>query len=227
MKFLQIWFAGLVIFSLLAGCSLPIGPQVIATPEVAATPIPPSATILPSITPIPLPTQRPTFTLFPTITRAASFTPFPSLTPLAPDKLATLQAIVTKNIAEGKPGGPPRPWRCHLDSQYPKLTPIEVMRPREEFTAIWRLVNTGKVQWGTRDVAFFHVKGTKLQFANYEPKFIPYVVNVDDQLNLHVPMKAPREEGVYSAVWGLRSRSTREFFCNVFIVIIVEEGEKK
>lgn len=225
MKSLKVCFAGLVTLFLLGGCNLAIGQP--APP----TPIPPTATPthtqVPSITPIPAPTQRATFTLFPTITRGPSVTVIPGATPIPLDELGTLQAKVTEAIASGMPGGPPRTWRCFLDSQYPSLNPIEVMRPRQEFTAIWRVTNKGKTQWRTDDVAFFNVSGTQLQFKNYKTKFIPYVVNVDDQLNLHVDMKAPAEEGVYSAIWGLRSRTTKQFFCNLFIVIIVQAKEKK
>lgn len=225
MKSLKACFAGSIILFLLGGCNLAIGqpPQPTPIPTTAT----PTHTQAPSITPIPAPTQRATFTMFPTITRAPSLTAIAPDTPLPLNEVETIQAKVTEAIASGMPGGPPRAWRCFLDSQYPTLDPIQVMRPRQEFTAIWRVINAGKTQWGTRDVAFFHVSGTALQFKNYREKFIPYVVNVDDQLNLHVDMKAPKDEGVYSAVWSLRSRTTKEFFCTVYIVIIVQSREKQ
>lgn len=217
MKSLQILFAGLIIFSLVAGCTL--GPNRSATPTPT---IPPTFTVTPSITPIPSPSRRATFVPIPTTTRGPSVTPMPLLSPIPPDQVLTIQALVTQSRRFVNKMGP---FQCKMLSQYPEE--LTVFRPKEEFMAIWRFINAGEVQWGTRDVAYFYISGTKFHTAKYKEQFIPYVVNIKDQLNLHVPMRAPAEPGVYFAIWGLRSQGIKRFFCTFSISILVEIKEKK
>jgi hypothetical protein len=71
------------------------------------------------------------------------------------------------------------------------------------------------------------MSGTKLQTQKYKEEFVPYIVNVKDQLNLHVPMRAPAEPGVYFTIWGLRSKAMKKFFCTFSISILVEVRPKK
>ena len=218
MKALQICFALLVVFSLLASCNLRNDQSTtIQTP----TPLAPTITVSPSITPIPAPTQRATITPFPVSTRIPSLTPPPVLTPIPSDQLEIIQAQVTKAKHLTAFG----PYQCKILSTYPEE--LEVFRPREEFGGIWRLLNVGKASWTTDDIAYFYISGTKFQTRKYKEDFIPYVVNVKDQLNLHVPMRAPAEPGVYFTIWGLRIKSLKQFFCTFSLTIEVAEKKKK
>jgi hypothetical protein len=213
MKFPRMCFAALVVLSLLTGCNLGTSPISLQSPTPVVTS---TITKEPSITPIPLPTRRATFELFPTITRGPSVTPMPLFTPIPANVLLTIQAQVT----EARSGGAAtQPYQCKVLSSYPE--PGAILAPKEEFKAIWRIVNTGRSSWTTNNVAFFYRWGTKFQPKTYREDFIPYVVNVKDQINLQVPMHAPKEPGLYSAVWGLRSKSTKTFFCNLSIIIQV------
>jgi hypothetical protein len=214
MKFPRMCFAALVVLSLLTGCNLGAGPSnnlPTSTPVLTST-----RTTEPSITPIPLPTRRATFELFPTVTLGPSVTPIPLLTPIPTNILLTIQALITEARLGG---GATQPFQCKILSGDPE--PGAIFYPKQTFQAIWRVVNTGLNSWTTNDVALFYRWGTKLQPKTYREDFIPYVVNVKDQLNLHVPMHAPVEPGIYSAVWGLRSKSRKMFFCNLSIIIQV------
>jgi len=214
MKSSRMCFAALVVLILLAGCNLRPGPSdnlQTSTPALTST-----RTTEPSITPIPLPTSRATFALFPTVTRGPSVTPIPLFTPIPGNILLTIQAKVT----DARPGNDqPLPFQCKILSSEPE--PGAVFYPKEGFLAIWRVVNTGLSNWTIHDVAFFYRWGTRFESKTYREDFIPYVVNVKDQLNLHVPMQAPVEPGLYSAVWGLRSKGTQHFFCNLSVFIQV------
>ncbi len=215
MKFLQMSFAGLVVLFLLAGCNLRTGQLVNLPTSTLTTTLTP--TITPSFTPQPSPTRRATLIVFLTATRGPSVTPMPVITPIPSDIVLTIQAKVTE-VPRGS--GARGPFSCKFLSAYPE--PGAVFRPKEGFEAIWRVKNDGSENWTIRDVAFFHISGTYFQYKTYKENFIPYVVNVKDQLNLHVPMHAPVEEGLYSAVWGLRSRTTKQFFCNLSVIILVK-----
>ena len=218
MKSLKICFAGLVVLFLLAGCNLG---DLSNNPQTPMAPVAtPTITIEPSITPIPQPTRRATFELFPTITRGPSITPMPLFTPIPADIVLTIQALVT----EARRGDGSAPLQCRVLSSYPE--PGAIFRPKEGFKAIWRVINNGLSNWTIGDTAFFYRWGTKFQPKTYREDFIPYVVNVKDQLNLQVQMHAPVEPGLYSAVWGLRSKSSRKFFCNLSIIIQVVPRDK-
>jgi len=224
MKSLQICFAGLAVLFLAGGCGPRTGPipasnlqkttATVAAPMVAAPTNPPR----PTVTPFPAPTQRatsvkPTTSITePLITSIPSITPISSITPLP---TATMFSIQTKPTS-----GPPKPLQCHLISTSPELG--QIIKPMKDFQGIWRLYNVGTLPWHDDDIALFFVSGHKFQSSKYEEDFIPYVANPGDQLNLHVPMKAPKEPGLYSAIWGLRSKTTRQFFCIFSIFVQVQ-----
>lgn len=220
MKSMRICFAGLVVFFLLASCNLRTG-QLVDLPTSTITTTP-TMTVPPSTTPLPTPTRRATFVTFLTATRGPSVTPMPVISPIPSDIVLTIQAKITE--APRGNGLPTGPFTCKFLSAYPD--PGAVLRPKEGFEAIWRVRNVGKLNWTTHDVAFFHISGENFEYKTYKEDFIPYVVNVKDQLNLHVPMHAPRAEGLYSAVWGLRSKTTKQFFCTLSIIIQVVAPKK-
>lgn len=113
------------------------------------------------------------------------------------------------------------PYQCNLLSVEPKE--LEIVRPKKDFTGIFRIYNNGKVGWSTGDIAYFYINGSRFQTGKYKEEFIPYVVNPKEQLNLRIPMRAPAEEGVYFTIWGLRIKSQKRFFCTFSISITVEE----
>ncbi len=217
MKAIKIYLAGLILLIFLASCSL--RPSQLG--QRATTPLPdtptPTLTSIPSITPIPQPTRRATFVPIPSSTRGPSITPHPTITPLSPDQLLAIQAEITKSRYNTGLG----PYQCKIISTEPEE--LEVIRPREEFPGIWRILNKGKAAWVTDDIAYFYISGTRFQTTKYKESFIPYIVNPKDQLNLRVPMRAPAEPGIYFAIWGLRIKSEAQFFCTFAITITVEE----
>jgi hypothetical protein len=141
------------------------------------------------------------------------------MTAIPDDVLKRIQAEVTKARFMSGSG----PYQCKLVSTEPQE--LEVFRPKEEFPGIFRLKNIGEKAWTTDNFAYFYISGSKFQTQKYRESFIPYVVNIKEQLNLHVPMRAPAEPGVYFTIWGLRIKSEQRFFCTFALTIIVERKQ--
>lgn len=220
MKTPRIFLASLVVFTLLSSCSLRpsqlLNQQ--ATPTFLLIDINATPTFgEPTITPVATTTRRATFVPFITSTRGPSITPFPSLTPIPDAILEKIQADVTKSrfLTGGNSA-----YQCKLLSTEPEE--LEILRPKEEFAGTWRIQNKGKAQWTTTDMAYFYISGWRFQTQKYKEDFIPYVVNPKEELHLHVPMRAPAEEGVYFTIWGLRIKSLKQFFCTFALSIIVQ-----
>ena len=213
MKNSQIFSAGLAVLVLAIACSQTAPPtDVPASPAPTAVKLAETQTL--TVSPVPSPTSKATDALFATITS------FPSITPIPPTSIYT--AIPTTYVLTlTQIAGPPGPLRCHLLSSDP--APGTIMKPLNQFAGIWHIFNSGTQAWTTDDIAFFFLGGTAFHPSTYREKFIPYPVNPGDQLNLRVPMKAPREPGLYSAIWGLRSKVEMRIFCSVTMFIVVQE----
>jgi len=221
MKHSHLLTASLVAVLLFEGCAVGAGPS---TNTPAASPQSPAATeVAPTVTPqttllaVPSPTRR-SGDVFATI----SPIPIPSVTAIPPTSIYSPTPPSFIRTATQQAKGPPSPYQCHLDSVEPY--PGQVIRPLHNFMGIWRLINSGAVTWQPNDVAFFFLNGYKFQDSHYREDYIPYVTAIGYQLNLHVPMKAPRETGLYSATWGLRTQSTHKFFCILTMFIDVENA---
>lgn len=219
MKLLRIGFVGLILFSMLESCSLrPSHLFNQSTPTFITDISTPTFTLEPTLTLIPSLTRRATFTPIPSSTRGPSVTPYPSNTPIPEDVLKQIQAQVTQSrFLTG--GG--TPFQCKFLTSEPEQ--LEVLRPKKEFAGIFRILNNGKTQWSPTDIAYFHISGWKFQTGKYKEDFIPYVVNPKEEVRLQVPMRAPADPGVYFAIWGLRSKSLKRFFCTFALTIVVEE----
>lgn len=219
MKTRRMFLAGLVVFMLLSSCSL--RPSQLLNQSTPTFPLidinTPTVFKEPTITPIGSPTRRATFVPIITSTRGPSITPFPTSTPIPDDLLDKIQADVTKARFMTGNGGP---YQCKLLSTEPEE--LEVLRPKEEFAGIFRLENKGKAAWSPNDIAYFYISGWRFQTGKYKEDFIPYVVNPKEELHLHVPMRAPAEEGVYFTIWGLRIKSLKQFFCTFALTITVQ-----
>lgn len=215
MKSLKICFAGLVVLFFVVSCNLRAGQG------TGQAQIEPSAT--PTLTPVVsstaslTPTRRATLIVFLTSTRGPSVTPKPLVTPIPSDIVLTIQAKITE--AKRLTGG--GPFGCRLISTRPEI--LTILRPKEEFSVTWRVLNSGTARWLKNDVALHFISGSKLQTQKYKENFIPYTINPKDPLNLQVPMRAPAEPGVYYAIWGLRTQGLKTFFCSFQVVILVQE----
>ncbi len=217
MKSLKICFSGLIMLLVLGGCSAGTGQSIIP----GVNPQSPVATVAaPTFTTAPTSSPQPSITTVPPPTRRAT-SQFPTITPIPLFTSAPTDAVVPTLKASPGSSGPPGPLQCHILSTSPE--PGERFKPQKDFVGIWRLINVGTVAWSVDDIAFFFVTGTEFQSKKYQEDFIPYVVNVGDQLNLHVPMKSPKVPGLYSTTWGLRSKSKQTYFCFVSLLIIVEQ----
>ena len=174
-----------------------------AAQSQTATVIPPTPT--PSWTP--LPTHTPSLT--PTLTPTFHFSLGASRTPTRPPT-AVAPAMATRTASDSDaPGG------CLLLSQSPEDG--SHFDPRKNFTASWKVKNTGSSTWDTASVDFVYDSGVKMHKKQLYD--LPTDIPVGQDVTLNVSMLAPKSDGTYSTVWSLRRGTT--YFCHVNLTILV------
>lgn len=170
------------------------------TAAAAATQTAANITVVPTWTP----------SLTPEPTRTPSLTP--SLTPTFIFRLATRTPTRRPTSTAGSTSG----LACQLVSQ----SPDDGARfdAKENFTATWKVKNTGDATWDSNSVDFAFLSGTKMYRAAavYD---LPSSVAVGDPITLSVPMAAPKNSGSYRTVWTLRQGN--DDFCHVDLRIVV------
>lgn len=176
------------------------------------------ATAFPSDTASPRPTHthRPTQTPEP----AATFTarPTASLTPTVPPPVASATlAPAVLPVSPAAATATPGALACQLIWQSPHNGAI--FNPHDQFSAGWRVRNTGTQTWQGGSFEFVYLGGARLA-----PKdvVIPMKESVAPgaQIVLSVPIKAPLQPGPYTTHWGLRQKGV--YFCGVTLTISVE-----
>ena len=85
------------------------------------------------------------------------------------------------------------------------------------FTKTWRLKNTGNCAWGT-DFMFVFVSGSQMNGAN---RYLPYVVNPGDTVDISIDMIAPTTGGTYQGYWQLRTPQGYGIGFNIWVKIYV------
>ena len=176
--------------------------------------LPPTQTITNTPTPSKTPTQTPSPTatvlfLFPTNTQVV----FPTLTILSSGGSA----------GGGKPTQTPNPnehdytgtLRCALVAQSPRNG--TAFRPRNKFTAIWTVKNTGTAAWRKHIIDYRYIGGDKFHDkARYNMNII---VDPGETIEMAVEMHAPKEPGSYETTWvvGLNTGG----LCKMSLAIVV------
>jgi hypothetical protein len=89
--------------------------------------------------------------------------------------------------------------------------------PDEEFTAGWRVRNTGTDTWDADSVVFTYLRGAKLY--DYALVHLETSVAPGQEVILSVHMRARKEPTKYTTYWSLRQGNT--FFCPVMLSIYV------
>ncbi|MGE5223233.1 MAG: NBR1-Ig-like domain-containing protein [Omnitrophica WOR_2 bacterium] len=188
-------FACLLYFSILTGCNLLQTPALTPTLNVTQafqtveSKLTQSSSLSPTATNTPLPA---TAVVSPTATQTEL--PEPTLSPTA-----TLSATLEPACDKAAPGSPA------IDVTIPDDTK---MHPGEQFTKIWRLVNTGTCTW-TRDYHAVWFFGDKLGDTLSVP--IGSRVATGDSVEITVDMRAPDKPGSYQSNWMLSNASSKLF----------------
>lgn len=192
----------IVLALIVSACGAPSTP--LSAPTSAATTAPsdtpePTLTLTPTVTASPEPTLSPT----------AEESPTPEATmSLTPTFLFTLPSQTPTTTTQ---------FDCDLVMQSPANG--AVLKPREHFTAGWKLQNTGTVSWNPGSVEFTYVAGTKM----YQDPLVhlTYGVNPGDSTVLSVDMRAPVNSTTYTTSWALKVGKI--YFCRVRLTIYVQE----
>jgi len=169
-----------------------------------------TATVIPP-TPTPSWTPRATHTpsLTPTLTPTFHFSLGASRTPTRPP--TSVAAATRTNTASESDA----PDGCVLVSQSPEDG--SHFDPKKNFTASWKVKNTGSSTWDTDSVDFVYDSGDKMHKKQLYD--LPTDIPVGQSVTLNVSMLAPNSDGTYTTVWSLRRGTT--YFCHVDLTIRV------
>jgi hypothetical protein len=206
------WIFGLVV--LLVGCNFPGSqPAVIATPNVVETAAVLTVqairtqiaqgptevdqpTLAPTWTPpaeAEAPTATPTEEIEPTSTPWPTYTPLPTYTPY-PTATATATAICNQMQFVKDVTIPDGTW----------------MRPKQNFTKIWEVRNTGSCTWDAGYSVVYGDEGGMLGAAASHP--LPSApVRPGETVRIAVAFTAPDSDGTYTSAWRLRSTNGEKF----------------
>lgn len=181
-----------------------------------------NAVIPPAATPEPALTS--TNTAEPTPSRsstpAVSVTRWKPISSALPPLLVTLGPTLTPSPTRTlrPPVSPTGPigLGCRLDWKSPG-NGWEVRRG-EQFSAGWKLTNTGIESWTPGNVVFTYVSGAQL----HNDPVVPFdrTVASGSSIILSVRMRAPENSTLYTTYWSLRQGDV--FFCRVSVTIYVK-----
>lgn len=174
--------------------------------------LPPTQTITNTPTPSKTPTETPTPTatvlfLFPTHTKVV----LPTLT------------FISSGGGSGRPTQTPNPnthdytgtLACALVGKSPRDG--TVFRPRNKFTTVWTVKNTGTAAWRKHIIDYRYIGGDKFHDkARYDMNII---VDPGETIDMEVEMYAPKEPGNYETTWvvGLNKGG----LCKMSLAIVV------
>ena len=131
-----------------------------------------------------------------------NLTPLSATQPASPEKnVQPWHDFVQSNSVCVDQAAPGRP----IDVNLPDDTIIE---PGQEFTKIWRLVNSGTCTW-TSAYEVFWLWGEKMGAADAYP--LPRTVLPGEEVDISVSFIAPSTPGVYQSNWKLRNPKGRVF----------------
>jgi hypothetical protein len=88
----------------------------------------------------------------------------------------------------------------------------------EEFSAGWKLTNTGTDTWSPGDVIFTYLSGAQLH--NDAVVQLDGPVPPGESVILTASLRAPHNSTLYTTYWSLRRGDT--FFCRVSVTIYVK-----
>ena len=114
-------------------------------------------------------------------------------------------------------GGSADNYSCNLVSISPGSG--TAFGARTSFDAKVKVSNSGKKSWDVNSVDYAYVNGTKFHSVSiYDLKT---AVSPGSSTTLSIDMQAPKNSGVYSTTWGLKTGADN-FFCTFTISIVVK-----
>ena len=87
------------------------------------------------------------------------------------------------------------------------------LKPGEEFTKTWQLINSGTCTW-SKDYRVIFSTGTNMAAATEYPISTVVDVNAGAIINISIPMKAPETPGEYTAYYKLKAANGTVFGIN-------------
>ena len=159
------------------------------------------------------PTQTLTNTPIATKTPTQSPTPTSTVLFLLPTNTQVVLPTLTRVLVSGggsgsgsgKPTKTPNPnehdytgtLRCALVGQDPPDG--EAFRPRQKFTMVWTVKNTGTAAWRKHTIDYRYLGGDKF---HDKPRYdMNFIVDPGETIDMEVEMHAPKEPGNYETIW--------------------------
>lgn len=203
---------------------------IFSNPQTFINPLPPPK--LPEV--LVLPTATATLRSLPTLATPEEFidedpqdgpsaTPRPSSTPLPTNTLlvlptSTITPTPTATETETPTASPTSSaYQCDVVSSSPGYN--QVYPPGGDFDGRWTLRNTGTETWGDI-VDLIYISGARFQSGGDAVDMQKSSVAPGETTDVIVDMLAPRDPGIYKAVWRLRRSDTT--FCEVTLQIVVK-----
>lgn len=180
---------------------------------------------MPTNTTYPSRTAKPTQKL--SATPSPTDTPIPTLPRLATPTLPQPENILTPGFTNNlywDYTATPVNFSCIVERTVPEWG--EIIKPGYDFRAEWKVRNVGAKHWSAYDFNLVYITGDHMHNPGNKEKPLLFNVYVKDKILLYVQLTAPKEIGLYSAYWGLKStKKGSEPFC-VFSVTIRVNGKK-
>lgn len=224
----------LISISIILGCAFPslavstptplpvsqssdvLGTSIVQTVAVAQTKTSlalPSATLTRTITPTPTITHTPT----PTFVFSLLFspTPIPSLTATVPISVGNGGTVVPADDASKFKT--PQPWSCVVISRQPPKG--AVIEKNLQFTAFWRIRNTGTKTWTRTTIDLVYRAGYRHE--NTKIQDTTETVAPGDTLTVSALFIAPKKGGDYNSYFDLMVGKKK--FCGMAISFTVKD----
>lgn len=173
----------------------------------------------PSLTPTntPTPTRIPSITPSPTVTfiyLLPTLTPIPTDTPIGFIPSGSGGRAGTQDASKFKT---PQPWACRVTSVQPPRG--AVIQKKLEFTAYWRILNTGTKTWTRTTIDLIYTGGYRHE--NTKIQDTTETVPPGDTLTVGAKFIAPKTAGDYNSYFKLMVGNYQ--FCGMVVSFTVED----
>jgi|GEM_PF-344229 len=223
----HVWNLLLAATILIVGCAVPsfaapfiptVGPGAVNTIVMltAAAASTQTAAALPTSTKTPTvtPTASNTPTATPTSTATVIFI-LPTLT--RPPSSSSGGSSSGGGSGSGSGGDSTENYACQVNSVSPANG--ATFGPRADFDAKWKVKNTGRKDWDNNSVDYAYVSGDKLHKVDIYD--LGTTVDSGSTTEIIVDMQAPKNPGIYTTTWSLRTGSGNNF-CTLRLTIVVQ-----
>ncbi len=130
--------------------------------------------------------------------------------------IVTIPAGVPQPTATGTIIIVPEGYSCKIVSTDPDSGVI--LAANTSFNTTWKIKNTGTKTWKPDTVDYRYLSGARLAVQKLYD--LPSAVAPGETINLQVSMTAPKDDGRYSATWGLTQNG--EVFCQMAVSVRVK-----